>query len=133
MTSTEKISRSLIVIALTACAVPAPTSTPSPQPSTGVQSIPSTPAERLARYTSVRLVADESGLTQKERQMLPLLIDAARAMNEPFWAEAYGNGDSLLRTITDPALRRLVEVNYGPWDRLDDNAPFVPGFARKPP
>jgi hypothetical protein len=92
-----------------------------------------TPAERLGRYTSVRLVADESGLTQKERQMLPLLIDAARAMNEPFWAEAYGNGDSLLRTITDPVLRRLVEVNYGPWDRLDDNAPFVSGFARKPP
>lgn len=91
------------------------------------------PAERLARYTTVRLVADESGLSAKERQMLPLLIDAARTMNQPFWAEAYGNGDSLLRVISDPVTRRLVEVNYGPWDRLDDNAPFVAGFGPKPP
>ncbi|HEU4747634.1 MAG TPA: hypothetical protein VFS56_03970 [Gemmatimonadaceae bacterium] len=65
--------------------------------------------------------------------MLPLLIDAARAMNQPFWAEAFGNGDSLLRTIADPVVRRLVEVNYGPWDRLDGNAAFVPGFGPKPP
>ena len=64
--------------------------------------------------------------------MLPILIDAARAMNQPFWAEAFGNGDSLLRTIADPVTRRLVEVNYGPWDRLDGNAPFASGFGPKP-
>lgn len=116
---------------LAGCAVPAPA--PAPQPSAAASIRASTPAERLARYTSVRLVADESGLTRKERQMLPLLIDAARAMNQPFWAEAFGNGDSLLRTVSDPVVRRLVELNYGPWDRLDDNAPFVPGFGRKPP
>jgi hypothetical protein len=122
-----------MAIGLSACTAPPPASAPLPETSTGAQAQPSTPAERLARYTTVRLVADESGLTAKERQMLPLLIDAARAMNQPFWAEAYGNGDSLLRTIADPVLRRLVEVNYGPWDRLDDNAPFVPGVAPKPP
>jgi hypothetical protein len=132
MTSKEKISKYLVALALTACAAPVPDPTPSPLPSTAVQSPPSTPAERLARYTTVRLVADESGLTAKERQMLPLLIDAARAMNQPYWAEAYGNGDSLTRSITDPTTRRLVEVNYGPWDRLDANAPFVPGFGPKP-
>ena len=120
-----------LALSLSACSMPTPA--PVPQPSATASTGAATPAERLARYTTVRLVADESGLTQTERQMLPLLIDAARAMNQPFWAEAYGNGDSLMRTIPDPVLRRLVEVNYGPWDRLDDNAPFVPGFGRKPP
>ena len=33
----------------------------------------------------------------------------------------------------DPAVRSFVELNYGPWDRLDGNAPFVPGFGAKPP
>lgn len=93
---------------------------------------PPTPAQRLARYTTVKLVADESKLTPKERQMLPLLIDAARTMNDIYWVEAYGNRDSLMRTITDPVVRQLVDINFGPWDRLDDNAPFVPGVGPKP-
>src|SRR3990170_771816 len=131
MRSTRFASVLILSIPLSGCAVPAPVT--APQPASSISTISPTPAERLARYTSVRLVADVSGLTAKERQMLPLLIDAARAMNQPFWAEAFGNGDSLLRAIQDPVLRRLVEVNYGPWDRLDDNAPFVPGFGRKPP
>ena len=35
--------------------------------------------------------------------------------------------------MADPALRRAVEINYGPWDRLDNEAPFVPGIGPKPP
>ncbi len=131
MISNRLIAALFIAAPLGGCAVTPPATTPQPAVSSSAAS--PTPAERLARYTTVRLVADESGLSAKERQMLPLLIDAARAMNEPFWAEAYGNGDSLLRAISDPASRRLVEVNYGPWDRLDGNAPFVPGFGPKPP
>jgi hypothetical protein len=91
-----------------------------------------TPAERLARYTTVKLDPDESKLTARERQMLPLLIDAARAMDPIFWVESYGDRDALMRTISDPAARQLADINFGPWDRLDDNAPFVPGAGPKP-
>lgn len=80
------------------------TTMPAPSGATTVGS--PTPAERLARYTTVKLVADESKLSVKERQMLPLLIDAARAVNGAFWAEAYGNRDDLMRTISDPVVRR---------------------------
>lgn len=114
-----------------ACAMQTTTTMPAPSGATTVGS--PTPAERLARYTTVKLVADESKLSVKERQMLPLLIDAARAVNGAFWAEAYGNRDDLMRTISDPVVRRLADVNYGPWDRLDNNAPFVPGVGPKPP
>jgi hypothetical protein len=92
----------------------------------------SSAAERLARYTTVKLVADESKLTPKELQMLPLLIDAARAMDPIFWVESYGSRDSLMRTISDPAARQLADINFGPWDRLDDNAPFIAGVGAKP-
>ena len=91
------------------------------------------PIERkLAQYTSVRLTTDLDKLTGNERQMIPLLIDAARQMDAIYWRQAYGNRDSLLRSIQDPGTRRYAEINYGPWDRLDDNAPFVEGVGPKP-
>ncbi len=89
-------------------------------------------AARLAQYTTVRLDPDLSSLTEAERRMLPLLIDAADAMNEIYWAEAYGDRDRLLGALSDPAMREYAMINYGPWDRLDGNAPFVPGVGPKP-
>jgi hypothetical protein len=88
--------------------------------------------QKLAQYTTVRLTTDLGKLSENERRMIPLLIDAARSMDAIFWRQAYGNRDSLLRSITDPAIQRYVEINYGPWDRLADNAPFVEGVGPKP-
>ena len=88
---------------------------------------------RLAKYTPVRLTTDLSVLSDSERQMLPLLIEAGQEMDAIFWQQAYGNREQLMSGIEDPATRRFVEINYGPWDRLDDNAPFVPGAGPKPP
>ena len=88
-----------------------------------------TAAERVARYATVRLSADLAPLSAKERQMLPLLMDAAREMDTIYWQEVYPERDSLLASISDSSLRRLVEINYGPWDRLAGNEPFVPGVG----
>jgi hypothetical protein len=112
-----------------ACAMQ--TSIPVTTPAGTAMSAPS-PAQRLARYTTVKLVADESKLTPRELQMLPLLVDAARAMNDVYWVEAYGDRDALMRSISDPTIRQLADINFGPWDRLDDNAPFVQGVGPKP-
>ena len=86
----------------------------------------------LDMYTSVTLSADLSGLSDRERQMIPLLIEAGQAMEEIFWVQAYGNRDSLLASIADPGLRRFAEINYGPWDRLAANTPFIDGVGNKP-
>ena len=86
----------------------------------------------LNRYVSFRLTSDLSVLTERERQMLPLLVEAADTMNGLFWRQAYGDRDALLASITDPAAKQLVEINYGPWDRLADNAPLLPGVGPKP-
>jgi Peptidase family M49 len=93
----------------------------------------STIESKLAQYTTVPLTTDLSRLSARERQMLPLLISAARAMDQIFWRQAYGDRDALLRQVGDPAVRRYVEINYGPWDRLANNASFVPGVGPKPP
>src|SRR6476646_2438690 len=46
---------------------------------------------RTSEYTSVQLAADTTSLTVKERQMLPLLIDAAKAMDPIYWEQTYGS------------------------------------------
>jgi hypothetical protein len=89
-------------------------------------------AALMDKYTSFRLTADLSQLEEHERQMIPLLIEAAKPMDNIFWEQAYGNRDSLLNAIDDPQLRRFAEINYGPWDRLNDNQPFIEGVGPKP-
>jgi hypothetical protein len=85
-------------------------------------------------YAPVTLTADLGSLTAKEREMLGLFIEAAEIMDALFWQQAYpGDRAALLGKIEDPAMRRFVEINYGPWDRLAGNAPFVPGVGAKPP
>ena len=90
------------------------------------------PDALLAKYDTVRLTADLSSLTSNQRKMLPLLVDAARAMDAIFWKQAYGDKGPLLDLQSDTRLRRFSEINYGPWDRLDGNRPFLPGVGVKP-
>ncbi len=87
----------------------------------------------LAKYTTVDLTADLSPLSDAQRRMLPLLIEAAQAMDEVFWLQAFGDQRVLLDGINDPDLRRFTLINYGPWDRLAGDEPFLPGVASKPP
>jgi len=96
-----------------------------------VEDRPSDVEMRLNKYATVRLTTDLSQLTDNERQMLPILIEAAKQMDAIFWRQAYGDA-SLLDQIDDPAVRALAEINYGPWDRLDGDAPFVAGVGAKP-
>jgi hypothetical protein len=117
----------LLLPLLLACAgESAPAADESPRPSNGPMH------DRVAKYTPVRLTADLSKLSARERAMIPLLIDAAKAMDRIFWMEAYGNPEELLNPLTDQEARRFAEINYGPWDRLEGNAPFIEGVGPKP-
>ncbi|MDX1271196.1 dipeptidyl-peptidase 3 family protein [Bizionia paragorgiae] len=88
--------------------------------------------QNLSKYVPVELTADLSGLTDNEREMLPILIKAADKMNDLFWYEAYGDCDALLNSISDEDVKKYASINYGPWDRLANNKPFVEGIGEKP-
>ena len=85
----------------------------------------------LGQYVTVRLEADLAQLSQREREMIPLLIEAAKLMDECFWIEAYGDREPLLSSLNGNALKYAM-MNYGPWDRLDNNRPFIEGVGPKP-
>ena len=91
------------------------------------------PYRELAdQYAEFTLTTDISKLTENEKKMIPLLIQAADIMEAIFWQNAYGDKEALFKDVTDPYLKKYLSINYGPWDRLNANEPFVPQVKAKP-
>lgn len=88
--------------------------------------------KKVDEYAPVELRSDIIHLSAKERQMLPYLFEAAQIMDDLYWKQAFGNKENLLQSINDEATRDFAEINYGPWERLDGNKPFIDGYGEKP-
>lgn len=88
--------------------------------------------QKIKQYAKVKLTTDVSKLSDKEKKMIPLLIKAVKIMDDLFWYETYGDKKALFQKITDEDTKVFAQINYGPWDRLDNNKPFVRGIDKKP-
>lgn len=88
--------------------------------------------DRIKIYEKVKLTTNLNQLSTSERKVLPLLIQAATIMDELFWKQAYPQRDSLLNTVKDETTKEFIRINYGPWDRLNGDKPFVEGIGPKP-
>jgi len=88
--------------------------------------------KRLDIYKEVTLTADLSHLSANQKQMLTLLIDASKIMDDLFWQQAFSQDKkSFLASISDEKARRFAEINYGPWDRLNGDKVFLSKTAPK--
>ncbi|KQX97632.1 Zn-dependent hydrolase [Rhodanobacter sp. Root480] len=90
-------------------------------------------AQRLASYAPVKLEADLSAFNKRQKKMIALLVEAADSMNAIYWRQSWGDKDALMSRISDPATREFAQLNYGPWDRLNNDKPFVGGIEERPP
>ena len=88
--------------------------------------------KKVAKYEKVKLTADISQLSEKEKQMLPYLFKAAEIMDVVYWKQTLGDKDAFLEKIDNEFVKKFAMINYGPWDRLDNNKPFVEGYGVKP-
>ncbi|HSR70293.1 MAG TPA: Zn-dependent hydrolase [Acidobacteriota bacterium] len=120
---TQRIISALLIVLLGACGVPS--GDPADDSGSEIEA-------KLNKYTTVRLTTDLSVLGDEQKKIIPYLIEAAKAMDGAFWQQAYGDKSELMRSISDPRVRRYAEINYGPWDRLEENEPFVEGIGPKP-
>lgn len=82
-------------------------------------------------YSEYTLTTDLSHLTSNEKSILRLMIKAADIMDDIFWQQAYGAKIDIIDE-TKGAQQDYVKINYGPWDRLDNEKPFLPGVGPKP-
>jgi len=121
------------------CAGPSPSgpSTPAATPSPAA-----TETARLramaARFAPVDLGADVAALPPGEQQALARIIAAARLLDPVFLSQVWaGNEALLLELLGDSselgrARLQYFLLNKGPWSRLDEFAPFIPGVPKKP-
>jgi hypothetical protein len=88
--------------------------------------------QKVEEFAPFKLTTDLSVLTEKEKQMLPLLLETAKIMDEIYWMEAFGNKNELFQEEMDQHTKKFLEINYGPWERLNNNEPFLEGYGPKP-
>lgn len=88
--------------------------------------------QKIEQFAVVKLNTDLTKLTDKEKQMIPILLDVAKLMDEIFWMETLGDKKVFFNGIKDSDTRRFAEINYGPFERLNENKSFVEGYKDKP-
>lgn len=86
----------------------------------------------LTEYKHIQLTTDMSALTDNEKLVLVELIEAAKVMDDLFWKQALGDKETFLSSIKHEDEKQFALINYGPWDRLNGNKPFIEGYGEKP-
>jgi len=92
---------------------------------------------RLAQFSPTKITYDENLLNEEQKKVLEKLILAAKHMDDIFWKQASPTGldmEKKLEKSTDPAAEdylHYLKINFGPYDRLDENRPFI-GTITKP-
>lgn len=89
-------------------------------------------SERLGIYAPFELTADLSHLSDKEKEMIGIFYEVAAIMDGLFWKQAIGGKTDFFGRITDDKTKKFAAINYGPWDRLNNNKPFITGIDEKP-
>jgi hypothetical protein len=86
---------------------------------------------RFDIYAEVELNTSLGGLSANQKEMVGLLIDAGKITDDLFWQQVWGDKTALLDGITDPKAKLFADYNYGPWDRLDSDKPFLSGYGKR--
>lgn len=124
----------MAALALTACQ-PQPSSDQTPQQELAAPTLilaDNVSEKRFDIYTQVELNADLSHLSANQKKMIGLMIKAAEIMDDLFWKQAYGQSRAeFLGQIEEPKLKAFADINYGPWDRLNGDKPFIQGWQEK--
>lgn len=82
-------------------------------------------------YASFPLTTDITHLTNNEKEILRLMFKTADIMDDLFWQQAYGAKIDLMDETNGEA-KEYAKINYGPWDRLNNETPFISGIGAKP-
>jgi hypothetical protein len=87
---------------------------------------------KIDEFVRVKLTTDITKLSEKEKQIIPILIDVANIMDDLYWEQVIGERQKFLDSIPDSLVRLFTRINYGPWERLNGNKSFVSGIGDKP-
>jgi len=86
----------------------------------------------LMNYADVELVSSLDMLTENQKEIIPILIEAAQLIDELFWTQTCNKKDDVLKSIQDEKVLKYFNANYGPWDKLEGMKPFIEGVQERP-
>ncbi len=95
--------------------------------------------ERIASFAPVTIEADLSQLSQRERKVVELLVEAGQYADAIFWKQtspdAISVRDSLAKVDNEDAkkLLKLVKIFYGPYDLIFEGRRFVGNYPEFKP
>ncbi|MCW8816577.1 MAG: peptidase [Ignavibacteriaceae bacterium] len=93
--------------------------------------------EKIAKFVPTELKYDSSILDEREKTVVEKLYQASKIMDEIFLEQVYSKNDQikndLIKSNTEEAKLQLELFNimFGPFDRLEHDAPFI-GTEKKP-
>ncbi len=86
---------------------------------------------KVEEYAPFDLTTDISKLSANDKELIPIFFEIGQIMDDLFWEQTFGSKKKM-ENLKDPWMREFALINYGPWDRLDDDKPFVPDYKEKP-
>jgi hypothetical protein len=88
--------------------------------------------EKVESYAVVEVSSPlYDALSDNDKKIIGLFRQAGEIMDGLFWKQTFGD-KSVMEALKDSNGRTYAMINYGPWDRLDDNTPFISGYGSKP-
>lgn len=93
--------------------------------------------DRLTQFAPTEITFDENLLNEEQKLVLEKLVMAAKAIDRIFWKQASHVGLEILQDFENsdhPEAKdfvRYLTINFGPYDRLEENKPFI-GTDPKP-
>lgn len=86
---------------------------------------------KVEEYARVELKSGlVNNLNDKEKELVRIFFQVGEITDNLFWKQTFGD-KSQLDTITDSYAKEFAMIQYGAWDRLDNNKPFLAGYGEK--
>ncbi|HEY0629344.1 MAG TPA: hypothetical protein VGD23_08450, partial [Sphingomicrobium sp.] len=115
----------LTLLTLAACEVSQPSGAAA-----AANETTATETDGLAKLARIDMAVDTGFLTAEEREVVNLLMQASALMSEIYKRQTTPDYDRLRAEVAaknEPALLDKFDAFFGPWDPVNDNAPFFGG------
>ena len=88
--------------------------------------------EKVDSYAVVEVSSPlYDALSENDKKIVGLFRQAGEIIDGLFWKQTFGD-KALIDVLPEGPAKAYAMINYGAWDHLDDNKPFIEGYGEKP-
>ena len=88
--------------------------------------------EKVESYAVVEVSSPlYDALSENDKKIVNLFRQAGEIIDGMFWKQTFGD-KAEIEALPEGYAKAYAMINYGAWDHLDDNKPFVKGYGVKP-